>query len=240
MKEEDIRVYIQERFKNERFIIKVGNLYCRPLKESDLKLIKEIHNDHKCSVYLVSDVGHNDEEIAKWINKLIQKYNESGLSTYVVCNINEAVGIAGFGLTNDAKVTIHYAFPVSSQRKGYCTKICQELVRFAFEDLKIECLHAKTLSYNKVSQVILRRLGFQPDGTILSENYKDEYVTLFLRDKYSFIEEFSKNAKPHEKSRDFRDLILEDYKNWFINRSDSEVNKKHNKRIKNFINLHRS
>ncbi|AZL16386.1 GNAT family N-acetyltransferase [Rickettsiales endosymbiont of Stachyamoeba lipophora] len=252
---QNIKDFIHKRFAKKGYIIKEGNLYCRPLTQKDRDLIKKIYSDPYCRALLVGDVNPDDQPITEWIGKMINEYDKCGLSFYAVCKKGEKgeneekVGIVGLGL-NPPKtelelpwVSIHYAFPSGSHQKGYCTRICQELVRFAVEELKIESIHAQTLSYNKVSQLILRRLGFQPNGTeICTKSYKDEYVTKFLltRESYnqaSTQEKITIESVLHKDSRYFRDLINKDYKKWYNDRENVESNKVYNKRIINYLNI---
>ncbi|MBN8827356.1 MAG: GNAT family N-acetyltransferase [Sphingobacteriia bacterium] len=248
---ETVKKLIHERFNNNGYVIitEKQKLYCRPFNPNDIDLIKEIYSDLKCRILLVGDENRSEQQLTEWIDNVISRYKDCGLSFYVVCKKEEKLGIVGLGEFNidpETKLSytsIHYAFPVRSHKKGYCSEICEELVRFVVKDLNIDCIHAQTLSYNKVSQLILRRLGFEPNGKQnCPDNYKDEYVTKFLLTHESYKqalmkEKISVNSKLHDNSRDFRKLIKKDYKKWYRNREDVKSNAIFYKRIINYLNL---
>lgn len=56
--------------------------------------------------------------------------------------------------------------------KGYGTDAVNTMVRYAFEELRLNCIYANILSYNEASIRLFERCRFQQDGVLRQRIYK--------------------------------------------------------------------
>lgn len=202
-------------------ILETNRLYCRPLIEDDLPLIKGIYADKVARIMLAHEPPQAGEEVMS-LRRFMEAYRENGLATYAICKKNDqvAIGIAGFGCRDKdhpSELTIHYTLLADNRGKGYGIEVAKGLAGLAFNTLGATNLLAQTLSYNTDSQKLLGRLGMFPDGVQPSKNYKDEYCTVYSMTKGQYKEwaglGINADRPPvHEKARNFFALIEQDKK----------------------------
>lgn len=63
-------------------------------------------------------------------------------------------------------VTVGYTLSKKHQHKGYATEALTRLVRYLFDDLKVERVQAKVIPENVPSCRLLERVGFKKEGLI--------------------------------------------------------------------------
>lgn len=56
--------------------------------------------------------------------------------------------------------------------KGYGTDAVKTIVRYAFRELRLNCIYANILSYNDISVKLFEKCGFVRDGVLRSRVYK--------------------------------------------------------------------
>ena len=63
--------------------------------------------------------------------------------------------------------------------KGFCTEAAQAVVRYGFNDLKLNRIHSGHFSNNPASGSVLRKLGMKPEGILRRHIHKwDEYLDI--------------------------------------------------------------
>ena len=68
----------------------------------------------------------------------------------------------------------------SERRKGYGTDAVNTIVKYAFSELRLNCIYANILSYNEASVRLFEKCGFQRDGVLRSRVFKQgKYVDLY-------------------------------------------------------------
>ena len=68
---------------------------------------------------------------------------------------------------------------------GYGADAIMAMTKYAFDELRLNCIYANVLSYNKISQHTFEKCGYERDGVLRSRVYKNgEYIDLFV---YSII-----------------------------------------------------
>ena len=68
---------------------------------------------------------------------------------------------------------IHIKMAKASGRgKGYGTDAVTTIVNYAFNELRLNCIYAKVLSYNSISIRLFEKCGFQKDGVLRARIYK--------------------------------------------------------------------
>ena len=61
--------------------------------------------------------------------------------------------------------------------KGYGTDAVNTMVRYAFEELRLNCVYANILAYNDASIKLFERCGFKRDGVLRQRIYKKGQFT---------------------------------------------------------------
>lgn len=56
--------------------------------------------------------------------------------------------------------------------RGYGTDAVKAMVRYAFEELRLNCIYANILAYNDASIKLFERCGFKKDGVLRQRVYK--------------------------------------------------------------------
>ncbi|MCI8732650.1 MAG: GNAT family N-acetyltransferase [Lachnospiraceae bacterium] len=56
--------------------------------------------------------------------------------------------------------------------RGYGTDAVKTMVRYAFEELRLNCIYANILAYNDASIKLFERCGFKKDGVLRQRVYK--------------------------------------------------------------------
>lgn len=103
---------------------------------------------------------------------------EKGLGTIILSDIDYKNGVA----------QVHIKMAKGEGRgKGYGTDALQTVVRYAFNELRLNCIYADVLSYNIPSQRLFEKCRFRKDGLLRSRIFKNgEYVDVI---SYSILKE---------------------------------------------------
>lgn len=140
--------------------------------------LKEIGLDVVESIFNTIDTER--EYLAEWLPFIeltqdisyTRKYVENYLDAEIrdlTCAIfyrQKFVGLAGFKDTDfdNMKTEIGYWLSESYQHKGIITRSCQKLIKYAFEELKMNRIQLKAATGNHKSQAVAGRLGFIREG----------------------------------------------------------------------------
>lgn len=87
----------------------------------------------------------------------------------------EAIGTLILSDIDQKNATGHIHIKMSrngGRGKGYGTDAVNTIVRYAFEELRLNCIYANILVYNKVSIKLFERCGFKRDGVLRQRVYK--------------------------------------------------------------------
>lgn len=145
-----------------------SRLVLRPLRLTDAPALQRI-----C----------NDMEVARWTRSLPHPYELADAEQFVGIVHQQAVDrttcILGVTRPGDDAVLgttallldpsrtvaeLGYLLERSEWRKGYGFEVAQRMVRYGFDDLGLNRIHASCVSINGASDRILRKLGMQPEG----------------------------------------------------------------------------
>ena len=96
---------------------------------------------------------------------------ENGLGTIILSDIDYKNGIA----------QVHIKMAKGHGRgKGYGTDALQTFVRYAFDELRLNCIYAYVLAYNIPSQKLFEKCRFKREGVLRSRVFKNgKYVDVF-------------------------------------------------------------
>lgn len=89
--------------------------------------------------------------------------DEKAIGTIILSDIDQKNGTGH----------IHIKMSMNGGRgKGYGTDAVNTLVRYAFEELRLNCIYANILSYNEASIKLFERCGFQREGVLRQRIFK--------------------------------------------------------------------
>ncbi len=147
----------------------------RALEAEDNAMLLDVINDPEIELMLggrsfpVSQHGQN-----RWFESQVptdtvlrcaisaKEAVDNALGTIILSDIDYVNGVA----------QVHIKLSSSAQGKGYGKDAINTLVRYAFNELRLNCIFASILSYNKPSIKLFERCGFNYEGTLKSRVFK--------------------------------------------------------------------
>ena len=153
----------------------------RAISMKDAKLLLDLINDPDTEKMLGgSSFPVSPEGQARWIESqgnrndmlrcivALKEDMEHGLGTVILSDIDHKNGVA----------QVHIKMEKSEGRgNGYGTDALKAVVRYAFDEMRLNCVYAEVLSYNIPSQKLFEKCKFQKDGLLRARVYKNgEYV----------------------------------------------------------------
>lgn len=148
----------------------------RALTKSDATMLMELMNDPDIENMLGGkSVPISYENQCLWMERQLECRDtlrcivadktvpEKGLGTIILSEIDCMNGTA----------QIHVKLNASDgQRKGYGLDAVKTLVSYAFEELRLNCIYALILSYNRPSTELFKKAGFVCEGELRSRIFK--------------------------------------------------------------------
>lgn len=115
--------------------------------------------------WIVSQAGRDD--VVRCV-VAVKENMEEGLGTVILSDIDRKNGVA----------QVHIKMKISNgRRKGFGSDALRTIVRYAFMEMRLNCIYAEVLSYNQPSQRLFEKCGFKRDGCLRSRIYKNgEFV----------------------------------------------------------------
>lgn len=159
---------------SKEMIIKGKSVVLRAIELEDADMLRQMMNDSEIetmmwgSSYPVSK--HN--QIA-WINSLgnnnstfraIIDVNDSGIGTIILSDIDMKNGNA----------EIHIKLADANMRgRGYGTDAVRTLTKYAFNELRLNCVYCRVHADNVASQKMFLKCGFKQEGVLRSRVFKN-------------------------------------------------------------------
>lgn len=174
-------------------IIQYENITLRAIEESDLELLKEMINDPEIEnmtggySYPVSTYQQK-----KWFDSIPNRIDE--LRLIIDTKEHGSIGLVMLTDIDWKNRTAQFHSKISSTKqlrgKGYGTKATEALVKYAFEQLNINCIYSQIIYYNTASQRVKEKCGFKKDGVLRkrifkNNKYNDVIVWSLLKDEFN-------------------------------------------------------
>ncbi|MGQ3376831.1 GNAT family N-acetyltransferase [Priestia endophytica] len=166
----------------------------RAIEVEDASLLKSMINDPELEKMVLgwSFPVANHQQV-EWIKRV---NNDTKSVRFIIETCEEgAIGLAS--LTNidyknkTAIINIKLS-SAKSRQKGLGFKVIKLLIKFAFDELNLNCLVANILKYNIASQKLFEKSGFYQEGVLRKRVYKQGAYQDVL--SYSLIKEEYRNA----------------------------------------------
>ena len=149
----------------------------RAIEKQDNIILKEMMNDPKTEIMLGgSSFPISTESQENWFSSIRNDAHELrcivadksapdiAIGTVILSDIDYINGNAQIHikLINDEKI----------RRKGYGSDTINTITEYAFSFLRLHCVYAEVISYNKPSQYLFLKCNYQCDGTLKSRIFK--------------------------------------------------------------------
>jgi RimJ/RimL family protein N-acetyltransferase len=159
------------------------SIVLRAISRNDTKLLLDLINDPDTERMLGGgSFPVSCEEQERWIS------NQSGREDILRCIVankdNEIVGLGTVILSNiDRKngvAQVHIKMSKDIGRgKGYGTDALKTIVKYAFDEMRLNCVYADVLDYNIPSRKLFEKCGFNKDGVLRSRVFKNgKYIDM--------------------------------------------------------------
>lgn len=111
---------------------------------------------------------HNMDDFMGYVNSVTESYNNGTGMACCILYKGQPVGAVGFNTIDSVsrKVEIGYWLSQHQQGNGIMTRVCQAMIRIAFDDLGMDKIDIPVATNNKPSRGVCERLGMVIEGTI--------------------------------------------------------------------------
>ena len=134
----------------------------RPIEAEDAEFLAETinHPDVWPTLAAVDPLSTDDER--EWIESI----SDDDDIHLLICADGDPVGTIGLNRIHDVWGTAELGYYVhpGAQGNGYATDATRRLVRYAFEDRRLEKVYANVYAGNDASRAVLESVGFQQEG----------------------------------------------------------------------------
>ena len=160
--------------------LKTDRLTIRPLRMEDAPRVQELAGAREVALNTLLiphpyAVGAAEEWIASQAVKL-QEENSLNLAI----DDGDLVGAIGLQIKKDHNhAEIGYWIGVPYWGRGYATEAVGAMIRYGFEELRLNKIYAAYFSRNAASGAVMRKNGMRHEGTLRQHHKKwNEYVDL--------------------------------------------------------------
>jgi len=149
----------------------------RPIEEADVPFLQELVNDPRVREGIEAYEPVNEAEEREWFESI----TEDDDVHLLVCADGDPVGSIGLHLKHDAwgNAEVGYSVVPDAWGNGYATDALTELCLWAFEKRRLNKVTARAYETNPASNRVLRKVGFEQEGTFRDEAYVEgEFVNI--------------------------------------------------------------
>jgi ribosomal-protein-alanine N-acetyltransferase len=171
-------------------VLETNRLQLRSLMPEDAAAISILRSDPQVNTYLNRPATLTTDEATAYISKIatgIQQYTWMYWAIAVKTS-PELIGticLWNFVPEND-KAEIGYELSPAYQGKGLMQEAVDAVIRFGFEEMKLQLITALVKPGNEKSQQLLERHHFRPDhfNHYVSKEEAGEFIVFFLLNKH--------------------------------------------------------
>ncbi len=173
-------------------VIETVRLVLRPFTMEDVPFVveyagaEETYNGTLCMPH-----PYTTEDAVKWISSHdSQFFNGTGMQSAMTLN-GQFMGVVGLSISKaHNRAEIGYWLGKPYWGNGCTTEAVKAVVRYAFEELKLNKLTSRHFPQNPASGKVLEKAGFEREGVLRSEylkdgQYLDAVVFGYLREDFN-------------------------------------------------------
>ncbi|MCA0153310.1 GNAT family N-acetyltransferase [Winogradskyella vincentii] len=158
------------------YLIETERLYLRRLTESDATDLFELDSNPKVHKYLGNNPVKSIEESQNQIKNVLKQYEKFGIGRLAMISkeTNEFIGWSGVKFERELRKEFDY-YDLGYRLKekywghGYATEAAIGSLEYGFNELRLNEINACADVNHVVSNKILKKIGFIPDGTFTFE-----------------------------------------------------------------------
>jgi ribosomal-protein-alanine N-acetyltransferase len=165
-------------------LIETERLILKNYTESDLENVYRLKSEPLVWKYSTKTASDDIEESKKYILSLLKNYDENkyNFQALFLKDTREYIGEAGVLSFNQEKTRAVVGYNLLPQywKNGYATEITKALVKYLFEEEKVERVEALVGEGNVASRKVLEKSGFKIEGLLRHFAYiNKEFVNVY-------------------------------------------------------------
>ena len=173
--------------------LSTGRLILRKMTSDDAKTLFQFWSDHEITKYMNMNSFVNIEQALHMINFLNRLFkNKDGIRWAIIRKEdNTLIGTCGFNswVKRSSRGEIGYELGQEYWGKGYATEALKEVIRFGFEETRLNRVEAFVVPEASRSINVLEKLNFKKEGTLReygywNNRYWSEHVYALLRKEW--------------------------------------------------------
>lgn len=176
----------------QRPTLHTARLLLRPFTRDDAPVVQQLANDREIAANTLGiPYPYEDGMAAQWINGHQTLYENNGDLVFAIVRNADHTLIGGVGLHPQPhdRAEIGYWLGRAYWNDGYVTEAASEIVRFGFEELKLNRIYASHFARNPASGRAMQKIGMTHEGCLRQHIKKwDAYEDLecygILRSEY--------------------------------------------------------
>ena len=148
--------------------LRTARLLLRPFKLSDAPDVQRLAGDHAIADTTLNVPHPYPDGVAEeWISTHPPAFQAGEAATFAVVLRQEETLVGAFGITIDPRfdsAEMGYWIGRPFWGRGYCTEAARAVLDYAFEDLKLNRVHASHVVRNPASGRVMQKLGMTKEG----------------------------------------------------------------------------
>jgi RimJ/RimL family protein N-acetyltransferase len=144
--------------------IETSRLQLRPLMADDARFLHAIWSDPEVTKFIPIILFKTKEELDEFVPLTLQRWEERGFGMFAVTAKHDdtLLGYCGLQFLNGSEeVEIYYGFSKDCWDNGFATEAAKAVLRFGFEEAKLDKISAVTQPENSASQNVLEKIGMK-------------------------------------------------------------------------------
>jgi len=146
-------------------ILITERLELRPINESDIEKIHELHSlpetDRFNTLGIPSDISETKNLVESWMSENNREQNKRYSFAIELKDQKEFIGLIGINLGKEKykNAEIWFKFHCNYWNKGYATESLKRMIAFGFDDLELHRIEAGCATENIGSVKVLEKAG---------------------------------------------------------------------------------
>ena len=150
--------------------IETDRLALRPLALSDAREVQRLAGDREIA-HNALNIPHpfTAEMAEQWISQSLREYEEERSANFAVTlrADNSLVGAIGLSIDHaNLRAEMGYWIDRSRWNRGYASEAAESILKYGFEELGMNRIHANCLRRNPASARVLQKIGMIREGCL--------------------------------------------------------------------------
>lgn len=144
----------------------------RDIREEDLEDIRTWRNSPEVSQYMYSDSEITAEQQQRWYQKI---KDDPKMRYWIIMYEGQKMGVASVNDINTAQSHCTWTYYLKGQAvrgAGIGSKVEYHILRYVFEELKLNKLHGEVFEFNQKVVKLHERFGFRREGFLREHAFK--------------------------------------------------------------------